>query len=84
MTDFTADPTELHSPGRNHFAVVPSDVADLPHIARGFYVNTGGTAVLRDRAGVDVSYTLLAGAVVPFNAVRVLAAGTTASLVAWY
>lgn len=84
MTNFTDMPTELHSPGRNHFIVTPSDTLDLPHPSRGLYVNVGGTVVLRDRAGVDVSYIVAAGASLPFCAVRVMSTGTDAVLVGWY
>lgn len=81
MDPFSSFAPSLDDPGVRHFTVVPSDTADLALRPRVFYVNAGGTAKLRDEAGTDVTYTLTDGAWVPFRAVRVLATGTTASLV---
>lgn len=84
MTDtFSSYATGLEGPAVNHFVVSPSDAADLPFVTRALYVNASGTAVVRDAGGVDVTYAVEAGGVLPVRAVRVLAA-STASLVAWY
>lgn len=85
MSDpFDSDYVNLTSPAVSHYAVVPSDTDDLPVRPRALFVNVGGTAVLEDNDGVAVSYELGAGTVLTLRPVRVLAAGTTAQLVAWY
>lgn len=44
-----------------------------------------GRAYLRDAAGVEVTYTVQDGQILPFRAARVLATGTTAaSIVGWF
>jgi len=75
----------LESPATRHFAIIPSNSADLANVPRAIYVGTGGDLRLRDASGQDVTYTVVSGAVLPFRAVRVLASGTTAAgLVGWY
>ena len=74
----------LESPANRHFAITPSDSADLAVLPRVIYCAAAGTAVLRDGAGTDLSYALLAGQILPFAPVRVLATGTTATLCGWY
>ncbi len=85
MTDpFDSDYVNLTSPAVAHYVIVPSDSEDLPTRPRAIYVNTSGTAVLRDNDGVNASYELSAGTVLTLRAVRVLSTGTTAQLIAWY
>lgn len=85
MSDpFPGFTTGLTSPGANHYTVTASDTVDLPERPRAFCILTDGNVVLRDQAGVDVTYPVFAGQVIPFRAVRVLATGTTATLAAWY
>lgn len=75
----------LDSPADRHFNISPNDTADLVVVPRSIFVGIGGTLVLRDEAGQDVTYTVPAGMILPFRAVRVLNTGTTASgLVGWY
>ncbi|MFQ1699084.1 hypothetical protein ACJ5NV_00680 [Loktanella agnita] len=81
---FDSDYVNLTSPAVSHYAIVPSDGADLPVRPRAIYANIGGTAVLQDNDGETVTYELGAGAVLSLRAVRVLATGTTAQLIAWY
>ena len=81
---FDTDYVNLTSPAVAHYAIVPSDSADLPVRPRAIYANTSGTAILQDNDGETVSYALAAGAVLSIRPVRVLATGTTAQLVAWY
>ncbi|PUB12121.1 spike base protein, RCAP_Rcc01079 family [Yoonia sediminilitoris] len=81
---FDSDYVNLTSPAVAHYVVSPSDMVDLPTRPRAFYVNTGGTAVMRDGAGDAVSYEVAAGAILTLRATRVLATGTTAQLIAWY
>lgn len=81
---FDTDYVNLTSPAVAHYAITPSDSADLPVRPRAIFVNAAGTAILQDSAGTQVSYDLAAGAVLSIRPVRVLATGTTAQLVAWY
>ena len=81
---FSSDYVNLTSPAVAHYLVTPSDTADLPVRPRAIYVQGAGVAVLQDKAGQVVSYDLAAGAILSIRPVRVLAAGTTAQLVAWY
>lgn len=75
--------TGLESPALRHFPVSPSDTDDLPERPRALVALSDGTVALRDRAGVDVTYPVLAGTILPIRAVRVLASGTTAAIAAW-
>lgn len=81
---FDSDYVNLTSPAVSHYAVIPSDGADLPVRPRALFVNAAGTAVLQDADGEAVTYDLAAGAVLAIRPVRVLATGTSAQLVAWY
>lgn len=81
---FSSDYVNLTSPAVAHYVVVPSDTADLPVRPRAIYVQAAGIAVLQDKGGQVVSYDLAAGTILSIRPVRVLAAGTTAQLVAWY
>lgn len=73
----------LAGPAGRHVAVVPSDTADLEPRPRGFRVLTAGNLVLMDEAGTSITYAVDAKEVIPFAAKRVLATGTTATVVAW-
>ena len=83
-----SDPFKSHhrgmeSPAARHFAITPSDAADLSVLPRVLYCVQAGTAVIRDREGADLSYTLVAGQILPLSALRVLATGTSATLYGW-
>jgi len=73
---------ELDSPAISHLEVTPSDTEDLPFLARALYVQTDGTVAVMARGG-SVTYNVVAGQVLPIRAVRVMATGTTADVVAW-
>jgi hypothetical protein len=73
----------LTGPATRHFAIVPDDAADLPTLPRVIYCNAQGAAMIRDAAGVDLSYNLVQGQTFIFRGVRILALGTTASLIGW-
>ncbi len=81
---FDTDYVNLTSPAVAHYVITPSDSADLPVRPRAIYVNAAGTAVLQDSSGEAVNYDLAAGSILSIRPTRVLAAGTTAQLVAWY
>ena len=85
MSDpFETDYVNLTAPAVAHYAVTPSDTADLPVRPRAFYVNVAGSVAIQDAAGETVTYEVGAGAVLSIRAERVLATGTTAQLIAWY
>lgn len=66
---------------RAPFAIVPSDINDLPVVPKAIYVGTGGSVVLRGVAGTaDVVFRNVAsGQVLDVRARLVRATGTTAS-----
>ena len=74
----------LDSPATHHAAITPSDSTDLPVIPRVLYCAGAGTVAIRDRAGVALTYTLVAGDILPIGPQRVMATGTTATLYGWW
>lgn len=80
---FSSHNPKLDSPAGRHFTITPSDSADLDVRPRAIVFQTDGNAVLRDEGGVDITYSRHAGDILPFRAVRVLATGTTATVVGW-
>lgn len=83
MTDlFASNATGLTSPAIRHFAITPANT-DLAIRPRALYVNGDGALVVRDEGGVDVTYAVIAGQVLPIRAVQVRT-GTTATVVGWY
>lgn len=84
MTDnFAGFAAGLSSPGETHYVVSPSDTADLDPRPRALKCVASGNVAVRDVTGADVVYPVEAGDVLEFRAVRVLATGTTAVVVAW-
>jgi hypothetical protein len=81
--NFGSQSTGLTSPGEAHRAVVPSDDDDLDPRPRCLKCIADGDVAVRDKNGVDITYPMLAGELLEFRAVRVLATGTTATVVAW-
>lgn len=73
----------LESPADTHFAITPADGADLVPRPRAIYCQTTGTVAVMDRTGAVVAYAVQAGQVLPFRAMRVMATGTTATVVGW-
>jgi hypothetical protein len=74
----------ISSPARQHYEIVPNDSEDLPVRTRAIYVNGAGNAALV-ADGVEITYSgLVAGTILPLRVDRVLDAGTTADLIAWY
>lgn len=71
----------LDSPAVHHYTVTPG-AGDLPFIPRAIYCGAGGTATIVDVDGTSVTYTLVAGQILPLRATKVTAA--TATLIAWY
>ena len=83
MDEFQSFTKGLTSPATKHFAIQPDDGADLPILPRVIYFQTEGTIVIRDNDGVDLPYTLMAGAHLEFRGVRVLSTGTTGTYYGW-
>lgn len=72
------------SPASLAIAVTPNDSADLPNsICRSLWVGgAGNVALVSGRNHTSVTFTNVpAGSVLPCNALRVLATGTTATAI---
>ena len=64
----------------NHFfAITPSDTVNFPERQTAIYVGVGGTIALVQQGGPIVTITAVAGALLPFDLVRINATGTTAT-----
>lgn len=62
-------------------AITPNDSADLPTPARSIYVGGTGNVVVKNAAGASVTFTAVpAGTILPIATARVMATGTTATL----
>lgn len=73
----------IAGPGENHAAITPGSSAIDPR-PRALYVGGAGDVVIEDQRGVSVTYTVAAGAVIPFRAVKVTASTTATNIVAWW
>lgn len=80
MDPFSHHTRGLDSPASRHFAINPSDSTDLALRPRFLWVEAAGQVVLRDETGVNLSYTVAAGQILPFSPIRVMATGTTATV----
>lgn len=71
------------APATRHAAVTPGTAFGQ---ARALYVGTGGSVVVRDLDGTDVTYANVSnGQVLDIQCKMVVSAGTTASnIVAWF
>ena len=82
--EFEGYASGLTSPATRHTAITPSDSVDLDPRPRALRINVGGNIAIRDREGTDITYAVIAGEILPFRGVRVLATGTTATgIVGW-
>lgn len=67
-------------PGRQAFAVTPSDSVNYTNTARALYVGSGGTVVLVTTQDIAVTFTgLVGGTILPVWHKRVNATSTTAT-----
>lgn len=67
-------------PGREAFAVTPSDSVNYSNIARALYVGSGGTVVLVTTRDTVVTFTgLVGGTILPVWHKRVNSTNTTAT-----
>jgi hypothetical protein len=69
------------SPVSHAFAVTPDDSADLTHVTRAFYVGGGGDLRVVMADGATVTFAALAPGWHPVRVRRVLATGTSATLI---
>lgn len=65
---------------RNHMTITPSDANDLVREML-IYAGGPGTLAAHDQNGTAITYTLVAGDILPIVAKRVLATGTTVATV---
>lgn len=78
-------PLNSDLPADRHFAITPNDSTDLTITPRVIRIGGSGDIAIRDIAGVDITYAVSDGEVIPIRAVRVLSTGTTATgIVGWY
>jgi len=70
------------TPADDVFDIVPSDTSDLPTIPKALRAKTAGTVALKGAGGTTVDYgDVAAGELIFVRARRVMATGTTATLV---
>lgn len=63
------------------FAITPSDSADLPNwLPRAIFAGGAGTITARSKGGTDCSFTVTAGTTLKIRPKRILATGTSATL----
>lgn len=76
---FARRASSLHGPAADIQPVTPDDSADLPVVAIGLYVETGGTLLIVTVAGQQRTVELPYFTIFPVGVRRVAATGTTAS-----
>lgn len=69
----------LSGPASDALPVIPDDADDLPHVAIGLYVETGGTVSIQTVTGATRSIAVADFSVLPIGVRRVNATGTSAS-----
>lgn len=79
MNPFHSRNMNLSGPATDALPVTPDDGADLPHVAIGLYVETGGALVIDTVAGTTRTLNVADFSILPLGARRVRATGTTAS-----
>ncbi|MDF3606139.1 hypothetical protein PE067_08360 [Paracoccus sp. DMF-8] len=78
---FAAHLMGVNGPAIGSFVVTPSDSADLPEVVRAVTIGGGGSLAWRGRDGADYVTAALPAGTYPVSAVRILATGTTATLI---
>lgn len=86
MDEFDGEATELDSPARKAFVIVPNDVNDLPFATRGIFVGVAGDITLEmvDPLGINSAKipilfkNIAAGTILPLRVSRIHATGTVA------
>lgn len=81
---FSSTATGRESPGMRHFTITPNNSVDIPIRPRAIRAGGDGNIAIRDEVGTDITYAVVAGDILPFSPVRILATGTTATpIVGW-
>jgi hypothetical protein len=76
---FARQPVELDSPGRQFFAITPTNNVDIPLRPRALWVGVAGSITCRGDGGIDVLFSNLTVGWHPIGPVQIQATGTTAS-----
>lgn len=71
------------NPGRKHIAITKSDVTTYSGLV-ALFVGGAGNVVIVDSEGTSVTYAVAAGAIIPFEAVKVSATTTATGIVGWF
>jgi len=79
MNPFKNRSHALSGPATDAFPVTPDDATDLPHVAIGLYVETGGTVSITSAAGGARQIVVADFSILPIGTRRVHATGTTAT-----
>jgi hypothetical protein len=79
MNPFANRAVPLSGPATDALPVTPSDTTDLPHVALGIYVSTGGTISIVTVAGETRTLMVADFSILPVGVRRVRATGTTAA-----
>lgn len=87
MADLSAVSDSLVAPARSQKAVVPSNTADLPDgVCKALEVIVSGSlsCVAQDDVDPVARPNVIAGTIIPLRVRKVMATGTTASVLALY
>ncbi|SMH54613.1 hypothetical protein [Maritimibacter sp. HL-12] len=79
MNPFANRAPSLSGPATDALPVTPEDSADLPYVALGLYVETGGEISLVTVAGETRSIVVADFSILPVGVRQVRATGTTAT-----
>ena len=79
MNPFSNRASALSGPAHDALPVTPDDSTDLPHVAVGLYVETGGTIVIDTVKGEARTMVVADFSILPLGVRRVHATGTTAT-----
>lgn len=69
---------------RNQIAITPSNTNDLPREGLIIFCTAAGNVVARGYNGVDVTYAVEVGDILPILPKRILATSTTATVIGLY
>ncbi|NNH59461.1 hypothetical protein HLI01_22255 [Rhizobium laguerreae] len=79
-TDLANRSNNVVDPASNAAAVTPNDSTDLTYTSRAIYIGGAGNLAVIMAGGQTVTFTgVLAGAVIPIRASRVMSTNTTAT-----
>lgn len=67
------------APADNFATITPSDSAALATIPKALFIGAGGTLTVRGGDGVQATFAVVAGQIIPIRARVIMATGTTAT-----